>query len=131
MTARTARRAPRGIGPTYALAAIAFTGVLGGLVAQVQAGADPALGAAQPAAQLDRPRYVIVHRVVRRKVVTRVVYDRPAVGTSTTVAGGGAAAPRVASSSSGASAAPAPAPVAVAAAPAPAPAVSAPVTRAS
>lgn len=130
MTARTARRAPRGIGPTYALAAIAFTGVLGGLVAQVQAGADPALGAAQPAAQLDRPRYVIVHRVVRRKVVTRVVYDRPAVGASTTVAGG-AAAPRVASSGSGASAAPAPAPVAVAAAPAPAPAVSAPVTRAS
>jgi hypothetical protein len=94
----------------YGGSAVAFAAVLAALGWQVAAGADPAIGEAQPAAAAPAPaERVVVRRIVRRVIVTR---DKPAPA---------AAAP------AGQRAAAAPAEQPAAPAPAPAP----PTTRAS
>lgn len=131
--ATTKPRPVRPIGPlpVWTAAAGAFCVALAALALQVRAGADPALGAAKPAAPAQvasaRPE-VVVRRIEERRVVTHVVdppASRPAGGTgSAPSTPAPAPAPAASVPPPVATSAPVPAP---AAAPAPAPAV----TRAS
>jgi len=100
---------------TVAVSLAVFLGALALLAWQMHAGQDPALGAgkAEPAPA----RKVLVRRIVKRVIVTRVIPAQPRSVP------GAAVAPATASS------APAPAPAAAPAPPAPAPAP--PVTRTS
>jgi hypothetical protein len=125
-----------------------FIVVFAVLAIQLRNGNDPALGAGPAAAPV--PKRVLVHRIVKRVVVTTIIPPRvraaapgassassPAVAASAPVG----AAPAAAGPSSTAPAPPAPAPAPAApapapaapapAAPAPAPAPAAPVTRSS
>jgi hypothetical protein len=94
------------------------------LAVQVRAGRDPALGAGAPvAAAPERPRPVVIRRVVRTTVVTRVV--RPRRTAPGPAAGAATAAPVTAAASAPATRVSAPA------APAPAPAPAPVTTQAS
>lgn len=97
---------PRRVGPAtrpacivYGGSAAAFAAVLAALGWQVAAGADPAIGEAEPVAAAPAQR-VVVRRVVRRVIVTR---DAPAPARSTP-------APAAAEQPPAAAPAPAPAP---------------------
>jgi hypothetical protein len=134
------RRTSRWAAPTYVATGVLFVGALGGIAAQVQAGADPALGAPVVEPTIPQPHYIVTRRVATVRVVVRRVRDLPPLAPRVTAASAPAyaapasGAPAYAAPSSGGSggSAPASAPAPVAApAPAPAPAVSAPVTRAS
>jgi hypothetical protein len=72
MTTTDERRRPRksSAGWVYAPALGLFFAVLALLAFQVRAGRDPALGAAEPAAQTrTEPRRVLVRRVIERVVI--------------------------------------------------------------
>jgi hypothetical protein len=99
---------------TIAAAVAVFVTVLVLLAWQVRSGRDPALGAAKTARVAPAPRRVLVKKVVRRVIVTKVVQtdDGPVLVAST------APAP----ASSGTTVQSAPAVVYSAPAPAPAPA---------
>jgi hypothetical protein len=123
----TERRAPRRRpSPAWAFGAAfgAFALVLALLAVQVRAGRDSALGPGTPVATpAERPRRIVVRRIVRTTVVTHVAAADP-VRTAPAVpapASSGPAAPAPAAPAP-APAAPAPAPVAPAPAPAPPPA---------
>jgi hypothetical protein len=89
----------------------AFFVTLALLAFQVRAGQDPALGPAQPVAQVQKPK---PRRILIRKVIKRVVIHHPPAS------GGAAPAPAAPQATTSA---PAPAPAAApATAPAPAPA---------
>jgi hypothetical protein len=102
---------------TIAAAVAIFVTVLVLLAWQVRSGRDPALGAAKTARVAPAPRRVLVKKVVRRVIVTKVVQtdDGPVLVAST--------APAPASSGTTVQSAPA----VVYSAPAPAPAPAAPV----
>jgi hypothetical protein len=121
----TERRRPS-VWTTAIVSLGAFLIVLTLLAWQLHSGEDPALAAGKQGAAARKQ--VIVRKVVRRVVVTRVA---PAPAPSVAVSGAAGPAPSGSSSSSPSPAPSAPAPVQVAPvqpAPAPAPA---PVTRAS
>lgn len=127
------RRRPSRALPVYSAVGATFALAGGGIGLQMVRGHDPALGvparaAAAPASPpVSGPRRIVVRRVVKTTVITRVVRDR-----STPSTGGGAirAVPASAVQAPAPAARPAvPAPVPAAApAPAPAPAT---VTRSS
>jgi hypothetical protein len=102
---------------TIAAAVAIFVTVLVLLAWQVRSGRDPALGAAKTARVAPAPRRLLVKKVVRRVIVTKVVQtdDGPVLVAST--------APAPASSGTTVQSAPA----VVYSAPAPAPAPAAPV----
>ena len=103
---------------TIAAAVAVFVAVLVLLAWQVRAGRDPALGTVKQTARLaPAPRRVLVKKIVRRVIVTKVVQtdDGPVLVAST--------APAPASSGTSVQSAPA----VVYSAPAPAPAPAAPV----
>jgi hypothetical protein len=110
---------PRPIATITAAVAV-FVAVLVLLAWQVRSGRDPALGAAKQTARVaPTPRRVLVKKVVRRVIVTKVVQtdDGPVLVAST------APAPAAASSGTTVQSAPAVAYSAPAPAPAPAPVV--------
>jgi hypothetical protein len=135
----TEGRRRRGPGPSIVIlsSVAAFLAILAFLAFQLRMGRDPAL--AKPTKLVEvkpQPQRVVVRKIVRRYVITRVIpapeqpYAGPAVAAATPVASPGGAAPAPSGAPAPASA-PAPAPQAPAAAPpAPAPAP-APVTRSS
>jgi hypothetical protein len=88
----------------------AFFVVLALLAFQVRAGQDPALGPAEPVAQVQKPK---PRRILIRKVIKRVVIHHPPTGSP---APAQTSAPRTTTSSPAPAPPPAPAP-----APAPAP----------
>ena len=103
---------------TLAAGVAVFVAVLVLLAWQVRSGRDPALGAAKTARVAPAPRRVLVKKVVRRVIVTKVVQtdDGPVLVAST------APAPAASSGTTVQSA-----PAVVYSAPAPAPAPAAPV----
>jgi hypothetical protein len=104
------RRPPRRPSPgwVFASAFAAFAAALGLLAVQVRAGRDAALGAGTPVAVApERPRPVVVRRIVRTTIVTHVV--RPNAPSAPTAP---ATSPRPATTAAPAAPpAPAPAPV--------------------
>jgi hypothetical protein len=122
----TERRAPRRPSPAWVFGAAlgAFALVLALLAVQVRAGRDSALGPGTPVATpAERPRRILVRRIVQTTVVTHVAAADPVP-----------AAPAVPAPASSGPAAPAPAaaaPAPVAPAPAPAPPPAPVTTRAS
>jgi hypothetical protein len=108
---------------TAAAALAVFSLLLALLVTRVRAGEDPALPKPQAAAAPAPPRRVLVRRIERRVIVTRVREIEPAAAASTPVA---TPAPTVHVSAAPPVVVAAPAP-----APAPVPAPAAPVSRSS
>ncbi len=109
--------------PVAAIAGGLFCLLLIYLALQVRAGSDPAIGKGSQATAIQRPRPVIVRRVILR----RIVQDAAGGGSAAAGGGGSAAAGGGGSAAAGGdgSAAPAAAtPAAPAPAPAPAPVVS-------
>lgn len=96
-----------------------FLVILAALLWRLEVGNDPAIGTAT--AQAAQPEVVRRKLIIKRKVIV-VTYDRPAVATTSTGSGSVAAASSPASSSPAPTA---PAPVQSAPAPAPAPTTSA------
>jgi hypothetical protein len=120
MTSRP--RVPRPLA-TFSAALALFLTVLTVLAWQVGSGNDPAIGSGQAAAVAQTPKRVLVKRLVRRVVHTKVVVVPPEEDDAPAAAGTSyAVAPVVRS---------APAPVVSAAAPAPAPAPAPAVTQTS
>jgi hypothetical protein len=130
-----ARRRPKppGAWPVAVGALATFLVVITLLAVQLRRGQDPALGAAASAPATPAPKRVLVRRIVKRVVLTRVI-PPPASsggGGSADQAGVVGAAPAVQPSARPSPTPVAAAPAPAAAAPAPAPAAPAPVTTRS
>lgn len=124
------RRTPR-VGAIYGTAAALFVAAAAGLGWQMADGRDPALGAARASFAAAAPRRVLIRRIERTIVVTRLLPPKPV-----TPAPGASSAPAIAtanapSSAAGGAPAAAPPPVVAAPAPAPPPPPPAPVTKTS
>lgn len=112
------RRTPR-VAAVYGTAGVAFVAAAAGLGWQMANGRDPALGVQQASVAAPAPRRVLIRRIERTIVVTRLLPPKPitpAPGASSAPVLAAASAPSTATAS-----APAAVPPPAVAAPAPAP----------
>jgi len=126
----TERRGGRRGNTALAIAAVSgasFLALLGGLSRQLASGHDPALATTTATRPAEPPRRILLRRIHKRVIVTRVIPAAPAGGSAVAPSAPVGGSAPVVSSAPVVTSAPAPTPV-PAPAPAPAPA---PVTRSS